>query len=458
MASIRKRGDKYAVVYYYKDSETGERHQKWETFDTKGEAYSRKTEIEADMATGMYAPPNNITVDEYFERFVELYGVTKWSQSTFRSNVGLYNNYIRPRIGSMKMTDVQRITIDTLYSNLAKTKPVESRGKKPKPGQTLSPALIEKIAHLLGTMFKQALLWKIVKDNPTVGAIRIKPDKPKRVVWTPDEIKKALDMCSDARLYLSMNLSFACSLRLGEVLGLTWDCVHISDEEVQQDNAWIYIEKTLARIDVAVNEKIDDRGIIKHFPTAKLNAKTHMVLKKPKTESSVRKIWLPRTVALILRDWKDKQEELKEILGEAYMDFNLVVTHNDGRPVDLEVVERQFTALKREAELPQGATFHSLRHASATHKLYISHGNIKDVQGDTGHASADILTNVYGHIMDERRKENAKLFDKTFYQIPDLRKEKEPETADHKMDVMELLKMVKESPELKEALKEILND
>ena len=60
--------------------------------------------------------------------------------------------------------------------------------------------------------------------------------------------------------------------------------------------------------------------------------------------------------------------------------------------------------------------------------------------------------------MDERRKENAKLFDKTFYQIPDLRREKEPEITDHKMDVMELLKMVKESPELKEALKEILND
>ena len=83
-----------------------------------------------------------------------------------------------------------------------------------------------------------------------------------------------------------------------------------------------------------MTERLDGRDVIKHFPTAKLNAKTHLVLKKPKTSSSVRKIWLPRTVALILKDWKQKQDNLKEILGDAYMDFGLVITHNDGRTVD----------------------------------------------------------------------------------------------------------------------------
>ncbi len=39
-------------------------------------------------------------------------------------------------------------------------------------------------------------------------------------------------------------------------------------------------------------------------------------------------------------------------------------------------------------------------------------------QGDKGHKSADVLTNVYGHILDERRKENAKLFDQFFPPLP----------------------------------------
>ncbi len=91
--------------------------------------------------------------------------------------------------------------------------------------------------------------------------------------------------------------------------------------------------------------------------------------------------------------------------------------------------------------------------------MYLSHGNIKDVQGDAGHKSADVLTNVYGHILDERRKENAKLFDQSFYQNPDLRQNSD-EAAKEKgtVDVAKLLKLIQESPELKESLKQILND
>ena len=44
-----------------------------------------------------------------------------------------------------------------------------------------------------------------------------------------------------------MNLSFACSLRMGEILGLTWENVHISDEDIAADNAYVYIDKELTR-------------------------------------------------------------------------------------------------------------------------------------------------------------------------------------------------------------------
>lgn len=53
--------------------------------------------------------------------------------------------------------------------------------------------------------------------------------------------------------------------------------------------------------------------------------------------------------------------------------------------------------------------FHSLRHTSVTYKLKLSGGDIKAVQGDSGHAQADMVTEVYGHILDEDRKKNAQL-------------------------------------------------
>ena len=59
--------------------------------------------------------------------------------------------------------------------------------------------------------------------------------------------------------------------------------------------------------------------------------------------------------------------------------------------------------------------FHSLRHTSVTYKLKLNGGNIKAVQGDSGHAQADMVTEVYGHIIDEDRRKNAEMMENAFY-------------------------------------------
>lgn len=50
-----------------------------------------------------------------------------------------------------------------------------------------------------------------------------------------------------------------------------------------------------------------------------------------------------------------------------------------------------------------------------TYKLKLSGGDIKAVHGDSGHAQADMVTEVYGHILDEDRKKNAQLMENAFY-------------------------------------------
>ena len=59
--------------------------------------------------------------------------------------------------------------------------------------------------------------------------------------------------------------------------------------------------------------------------------------------------------------------------------------------------------------------FHSLRHTSTTYKLKLSGGDIKAVQGDTGHAQATMVTERYAHILDDDRRVNAARFQKEFY-------------------------------------------
>ena len=48
MASIQKRGKKYAVIYTYEDS-TQAKRQKWESFTTKKEALARKAQVENEI-------------------------------------------------------------------------------------------------------------------------------------------------------------------------------------------------------------------------------------------------------------------------------------------------------------------------------------------------------------------------------------------------------------------------
>ncbi len=73
MASIQKRGKKYAVVYTYEDGGDNKR-QKWESFPTKKYALVRKAAVENELNSGTFIFPSDITVEMFLKDFVELYG------------------------------------------------------------------------------------------------------------------------------------------------------------------------------------------------------------------------------------------------------------------------------------------------------------------------------------------------------------------------------------------------
>ena len=97
---------------------------------------------------------------------------------------------------------------------------------------------------------------------------------------------------------------------MGEILGLTWKNVHIEDENIAADNAYVYIEAELIRASKQAIEMIGEKDIFHIFTPLMPNTSTRLILKKPKTQSSERKVWLPKTVAYILREWKKAQDEL----------------------------------------------------------------------------------------------------------------------------------------------------
>lgn len=188
----------------------------------------------------------------------------------------------------------------------------------------------------------------------------------------------------------------------------------ISQLAVENGTCSIYINKEYQRVSKEAVNSLNGKDILVVFPSEGKLCSTVRVLKTPKTESSIRKIFIPKSVAEMLEKLKASQEEMKSILGKDYQKYDLVIATDYGMPIGEAAIRKRFKKLIKDHDLPD-VVFHSLRHTSVTYKLKLNGGDIKAVQGDSGHAQVNMVTDVYSHILDEDRKRNAELFEEAFY-------------------------------------------
>jgi len=442
MASITKRGNSFAIVYMVDGK------QKWESFKTEDEANARKLEIEYETMKGIFVAPSSTLVEDFLVQYVEVYGRTKWGHSSYNGNLSLIRNYINPNIGNWKLKDITTKKMDAFFTKLKTLKAVQQNGRGD-PG-LISDRTIYDINLLLSNAFDRAVEWGDIGKNPiTRNACPDRKDK-ERDVWEPETAKYALSVCTDLNLLACMHLSIACSMRIGEITGLRWGFVTLGDEANDYAESSLQIDSQLQRISKQSFDNLQRKQecIRFVFPSLKEKGNTLLVLKSLKTDSSKRVVWIPPTTAAILRLLKQEQENLKAELGEEYRDYDMVIAHRNGRPVEGTYIDDKFALLIAENDLPD-VDFHSLRHLSTTMKLIISKGDVKAVQGDTGHAQAKMVTDTYAHVLDKNRKKTAMKFEKAFYndddgddEAPDAILEKLADYCAKNPDAMEKLKNI----------------
>ncbi len=99
--------------------------------------------------------------------------------------------------------------------------------------------------------------------------------------------------------------------------------------------------------------------------------------------------------------------------------------------------------------------------SSVTYKLKLNGGDIKAVQGDSGHAQVNMVTDVYSHILDDDRRKNAELFEEAFYEKKNLdpqmhvQQENNNATVADEVDP-ELLAKVLANPEMRALLNSLV--
>ena len=196
--------------------------------------------------------------------------------STYESRRSLISNYINPLIGNLKLEDITPRMMDKFYQSLLKVKTKVVNNRKPN-NEYLTAHTVREIHKLLRNAFNQGMKWELMSRNPVLNAILPKEEHKQRDIWTVDTLFKALELCDDDMLTLALNLAFSCSLCMGEMLGLTWDCIDISENSIKNGN-----------------------------------------------------VFLPKTVAEMLQKRFEEAENLKELFGEEYTDYNLVFASSCG--------------------------------------------------------------------------------------------------------------------------------
>ena len=431
MATITSKQRKTGLVYYIvynHTKEDGSRKQNWIRCNSLHDAYLLLPEVEdyerrnliypipienqhyRIAAKSKKAPAEvgaGVTVKQLIMEYMEHRCKNGfWEAATCRYNASLSENYIYPYLGDYLITKIQPRDLQLFYDDLPNYKAVRQRKKD--SITKVSKRTVREIHKIIRPAFAYAVNLGYIKFNPANDLEQPKLESPKRAQWTEEEVRRAISLCVDPDLQLMMQVMYCATARSGELLGLQWECVHVFGKD--EEHPYIYIDKELARLNKDSIESTDTVVYLK-FPAISPNQKTQLVLKKPKTDSSVRKVYIPFSLAEKLREHKKAQDEILSLSD--YPRYDMVFCHDNGRPISDDTLLKRFKRLLQEHGLRQVDPY-SLRHSGATAKLRASR-DIKAVQGDMGHSSTDMLLNVYADIVDEERQKLAAHMESKLY-------------------------------------------
>lgn len=417
---VTPHGNKYRITYRVPGYDKVFK----ETFDTIEEANIRLAELEFDKKKGELKPPialvknrdkRNTLFSDFLDIYIRDYGLSKWKDSYLTITRHRIEHYIKPFIGHLRIRDIDPGVLTEFYSSLPSKMAVQLDGHKEQ--KTIGLSVVEKVHCTIHSALEQAIKWGYATVNADDGATFPRYKKKVRQIWSRDEAIKAIDLCKDANLKIALYLGIICTMRIGEINGLQWENVHITEDTIANDTSYIDDVHELKRCNKEDLRLLEERGRVNvylRFPELKKECNTCLVLTDVKTDSSVRQVYVPPTVAKALLAHKERQNRQIESCHGLYNNFDLVIAQNNGRPIETRLIDVKLKEFIKQNGF-DSVVFHSFRALSTTDKLQLSGGDIKAVQGDTGHASPKMVTEQYSRIRDNDRKRLAGLMEEAYF-------------------------------------------
>lgn len=343
----------------YKDEQRGSWYFKCNYRDWQGEIKTKMrrgfaTKKEAQKCEREFLEMQSGNMNMKLAAFVEVYFNDKGTRLKERSIMTkrtLIETKIIPYFGEKSMNEITAVEIIKWQNLLMK--------------QEYSPTYLRMIQNQLTALFNHAERFYDLKDNPCKKVDKMGRSNAKELnFWTKDEYEVFLETFAEGeemyRLIFQMLFWLGC--RIGEVLALT-------SSDIYLEKATISVTKTYYR-----RNKTD-------------------YITSPKTESSNRKITIPKFLQGEIKEYLDRQYELAP----------------DERifPITDRAVQKKMKQKTEEAKL-KPIRVHDLRHSHIA--LLIEKGLQPLVIAQrVGHDSVNTTMNIYGHLYPNKQKEVADL-------------------------------------------------
>ncbi len=362
-----------AVTLY---CENGTPKRKYLSGRTKREVTEKVNKLLNEVKYNDYTEPSKITFYEWLIIWIDMYCIGQLKPSTTVNYEAYIDRHIKSSIGNIKLCDLTPLMLQRFYQEKYKNGRLDGTG-----------GLSAKTMHNLHTMIHTALdkAYKMGYVNRNVSDLVTVPKivKQERRFFTVEEQTELQKYLPDERIGMAVLLDLYTGLRMGELLGLPWENVHLD----LNGDSYIKITQTINRI------KNPDRNSPQ---------KTILFFDTPKTKYSIRTIPLLPEIAEKLSQHREKQQHL--ISENGWKDTGLVFLTRTGTPFDPKNFQNAFKAMLKRHNM-RIINVHGIRHTFATRSLE-SGMDIKTLSRILGHSSIQISLDLYAHVTDQLQAEH----------------------------------------------------
>ena len=342
------------------DPSTGKQIQRTITGKTQKEVSQKLKAATVSIDNGSYIAPCKMTLGQWLDTWLAEYlnHVKPLTQEMYKNEV---KKHIRPALGSIRLDGLNTHAIQQFCNSLSRS--------------GLAPKTVKNIHGVLHSALEQAVAVGFLRENPAKACKLPRFQRPEIHPLEPDQIKLMLQEArKDDYCNLFITAMFT-GMRQGELLGLSWSCVDF-------DTGVITVKQQLQCKDG------------KYFLETPKNGKTRTILPAPLVMDALRKE-------------QEKQKSEQQAAGSLWNNsMDLVFTDAVGKHLVRRTVVKHFKKITHRAGIPEDARFHDLRHSFAVTSLYAG-DDIKTVQANLGHATAQFTLDTYGHVMQRMRHDSA---------------------------------------------------